>query len=183
MKRKIIIGLVTGAVIFGGALAVGAVRNDNSNGNLKDQNGGQAMITLEEAKGIALAKRDGFVDSIELEDKTGKPYYEVEIKNGNEYEFKIDAVTGEVLSSTEKQDDDWGDDDWKGKNTANQNIIPAEEAIAIAESEVNGKMKEIELEDEDRGLEYKIELSTDKGEAEVDLDAATGKILDVEYDD
>jgi uncharacterized membrane protein YkoI len=183
MKRKIIIGLVTGAVVFGGALAVGAVKNDDSSVNLKDQNAGQAMMTFEEAKEIALDKQDGFVESIELEGKSGKPYYEVEIKNGSEYEFKIDAVTGEVLSSTEKQDDDWGSDDWKGKNADNQNIIPAEEAIAIAEKEVNGKMKEIELEDEDRGLEYKIELRTDKGEAEVELDAATGKVLDVEYDD
>ena len=32
-------------------------------------------------------------------------------------------------------------------------------------------------------LKYEVELQTDRGEAEVDIEARTGKVLEVEYDD
>jgi uncharacterized membrane protein YkoI len=205
MNRKIISGLVAVAVIFGGALAVGAGVNDDSIGKPQEQ--GVKMvaveiekITAEKAKEIALGKQDGFVDSIELKERAGRSYYEVEIKNGNEYEFKIDAGSGEILSSSEKQDDDWvrddkggekghdkGDDNGKNDRakitTPNKTALTSEEATAIAAKKVNGTVREIQLEEEHGRQIYKIEFTTNNGEAEVDIDAASGKVLKVEFDD
>jgi uncharacterized membrane protein YkoI len=52
-----------------------------------------------------------------------------------------------------------------------------------AEKAVNGKMTEIKKDKDDGFTKYEVELKTARGEAEVDIDAATGKVLDVEYDD
>ena len=44
-------------------------------------------------------------------------------------------------------------------------------------------MVEIEKDHDDGLLKYEVELRTDRGEAEVDIDASTGKVLKVEFDD
>lgn len=76
------------------------------------QSGSQedAFIGEEKAKNIALAKVPGAADGNIYEFKTdyddGRMEYEGEIKyNGMEYEFEIDAFTGEILSwEAEPQD-------------------------------------------------------------------------------
>ena len=62
-------------------------------------------------------------------------------------------------------------------------LITREEAIKIAEAEVDGKAYSFEKDEDDGRIEYEIELKTDRGEAEVEMDAASGKILEVDYDD
>ena len=95
-----------------------------------------------------------------------------------DYDLHIDAYTGEIYS-VDRDDDD--DDD---KNFANyENIISQADAIAIAEKAVNGKVVEIELDEDDGLLKYETELRTDRGEAEVEIDASTGDVLEVELDD
>ena len=47
----------------------------------------------------------------------------------------------------------------------------------------NGKMHEIEKDEDDGRIKYEIELKTDRGEAEVEIDTVTGKILEVEFAD
>ena len=44
-------------------------------------------------------------------------------------------------------------------------------------------MVEIELDEDDGLLKYEVELRTDRGEAEVEIDALTGNVLEVELDD
>ena len=66
---------------------------------------------------------------------------------------------------------------------AKEKIISREEAIAIAEKEVNGKVYSFELDRDDGRLEYEIELLTDKYEVEIEMDARNGKILEKDYDD
>ena len=65
----------------------------------------------------------------------------------------------------------------------NKNIISQADAIAIAEKAANGKVVEIELDEDDGLLKYDVELRTDRGEAEVEIDASTGNVLEVELDD
>lgn len=178
MKRKFMIGAVSAAVILGGAVAAGAAKNDLPMAEL--QNSSQKLITYGEAIKIALTKADGQVDSVELEKEAGKSYFEVEIESKDkEVEVIIDAQTGEVLSVKEDADDD---DFKKEAFAAQKNYMPVQKAIEIAEKEVNGKVIEINLDDDDNRMIYEIELKTSKGEAELELDAVTGKVLDVEYD-
>ena len=64
-----------------------------------------------------------------------------------------------------------------------KNTISQADATAIAEKAVNGKVVEIEKDEDDDLIKYEVELKTDRGEAEVEIDASTGKLLDVEWDD
>src|SRR5690606_31020132 len=63
------------------------------------------IISKDEAKNIALKKAGGKVEEIELEKENNKLIYEIEVENGQyEYEFRIDAVTGKILSMERDQD-------------------------------------------------------------------------------
>jgi len=82
--------------------------------------------------------------------------------------------------------DDNNDDDHANLSNGNQNqnsIISQTGATAIAEKAVNGRMVEIEKDEDDGLIKYELELKTDRGEAEVEIDASTGKVLEVEWDD
>lgn len=59
----------------------------------------EAKISIDEAKAIALKNSsNGTLKSIELKNKKGLPYYEIEISEGLlEKEFKIDAINGNIL--------------------------------------------------------------------------------------
>ena len=64
-----------------------------------------------------------------------------------------------------------------------KNIISQADAIATAEKAVNGKVVEIEKDEDDGLIKYEVELKTDRGEADVEIEASTGKVLEVKLDD
>jgi len=66
---------------------------------------------------------------------------------------------------------------------ANKPKLTAEQAKKIAADRVKGTVVKAKLDRDDGFLLYEIELRTDRGEAEVDVDARTGKILSIDYDD
>ena len=76
-------------------------------------------ISLDRAKKIALEKAPSGTALVEIsldnddDDWDDRAHYEGEMRNGNiEYEFKIDAYTGEILKwETDRNDDDRYDDD------------------------------------------------------------------------
>lgn len=58
----------------------------------------KAVISIEEAKQIALAEFPGKIEDIELDTEDGRLIYEVEIEQGNkEADIEIDAYTGEII--------------------------------------------------------------------------------------
>jgi len=180
MKKKLMIGVLSAGLILGGALAVGATNKDKQDSTAQKVSDMKEMITIEEAKQIALGKADGVVEGIELDQHKGNHYYEVEIENERkDFDIYIDAYTGEVLSVEE---DDDNDDD-RDQVVSDQSLITHQKAIEIAEKAVNGKVTEINLDEDDNQYHYELELKTNKGEAEVELDAVTGKVLELEIDD
>ena len=61
--------------------------------------------------------------------------------------------------------------------------LTKDESIAIALKEIDGKVKETELEDEDGIIVYGVEVVDAKGQShDVKIDAKTGKVLKVEVD-
>jgi len=87
--------------------------NNSSNGSSNNSSTQQAqksstpqlVISLDQAKEIALSKAAGTVVKAELDDDD--LVYEIEIRNGKmEYDFEIDAKSGAVLSYEEDLDDD-----------------------------------------------------------------------------
>jgi uncharacterized membrane protein YkoI len=194
MKRKILIGTLASALVLGGAFAVGATNNDGSNSVEGTNQSENEMITVEEVEKAALKEVAGKVEGIELERKRDQMMYEVEVEKDHiDYDVYIDAHTGELYSVN--QDDDFDDDDSVASKSeddstvngnptqTNQVTISQAEAINIAEKATNGKMHEIEKDEDDGFFKYEVELKTDRGEAEVEIDAVTGKILEVEFAD
>ncbi|MCS0789667.1 PepSY domain-containing protein [Cytobacillus firmus] len=182
MNKKFAVISLAGALLLGGAVAAGAADTNGKGSNGSKKEAVQDMITVEEAKKIALSEAEGRVESIELERANGKQYYEIDIENGKEdFDIKVHALDGEVISINKRIDDD--DDDQSEKEVNRENVISEQKAIEIAEKEVNGTMKEIEIDEDDGQILYEVELQTNKGEADVDIDAETGKVLKVELDD
>jgi uncharacterized membrane protein YkoI len=111
---------------------------------------------------------------------------EAEVKteaDGSKDSKKDDTSTGNQNDDSEAQDD-------QGNSGGLLNIevpILKEAAIEIALNEinVNGTIKEIELDDDDGRLYYDIELYTDTHEIEMEIDAYTGEVLSIstEYED
>lgn len=183
MNKKFAVISLAGAVLLGGAVAAGAADTNGKGSTGSKKEAAQDMITVEEAKKIALSEAEGRVESIELERANGKQYYEIDIENGKEdVDIKVHALDGEVISINKERNDD-DDDDQSEKEVNRENVISEQKAIEIAEKEVNGTMKEIEIDEDDGQILYEVELQTNKGEADVDIDAETGKVLKVELDD
>ena len=184
MKKKVLIGTLGALLVFGGAFAVGATNNDNVS-TISTTNNKQTILSTDEVKKIALQEVAGIVEEIELERKSDKVVYEVDIeKDDVDYDLYIDAYSGEIYTIDR---DDQNDDDNNihssngGQN--NKNMISQADATAIAEKAVNGKVVEIEKDEDNGFIKYEIELKTDRGEADVKIDASTGKVLKVEWDD
>jgi len=136
-----------------------------------------SIISLEDAKKIALARVNGEIIKIELDDDDDMEY-EIEIrKDGIKYELEIDAYTG-VITEFEKDDDD---DDYRSDKPSG-NIISLEDAKKIALARVNGEIIKIELDDDD-DMEYEIEIRKDGIKYELEIDAYTGVITEFEKDD
>lgn len=73
----------------------------------------EAKISMEKAKEIALtAAKTGRVTKVELDRDYGMLVYEVEVKDAHiEKEYKINALTGEIVRNKVEMDDDQYDDD------------------------------------------------------------------------
>ena len=146
-------------------------------------NNTKTFLGIDEVKKVALQEVNGVVEDIELEKEANKAVYEVDIeKNDIDYDLYIDPYSGEIYS-VDRYDHNDDDDNLSNSNQNNKNIISQADATAIAEKAVNGKVVEIEKDEDDGLIKYDVELKTDRGEAEVEIDASTGKVLDVEWDD
>ncbi|WP_307196671.1 PepSY domain-containing protein [Neobacillus niacini] len=143
---------MSSVLVLGGAIAVGASKNDS--------------------------RPD---DSIHLDDKSSVINLDTqslpEIKEGQEIELETEH--GQTFYKIESDDD-------SSKSTASQSntsAISVEEAAKIAVNEVNGNITKVEQEMEHGRLEYKFEMQSDQGEVDVRVDAETGKVTRVKFDD
>ena len=106
---------------------------------------------------------------------------------------RLDAYTGKVLEVVREDDFDDDDDDRdngtdhvSNSSAASQVKLTVEQASNIALKQVTGgKVTKVELDRDNGRYVYEIELRTAQGEADVDIDAGTGKVLsfDQDFDD
>lgn len=83
-------------------------------------------------------------------------------------------------SSSEKQSNKQS----QPKQTKKKNaVIDKNRAIQIALAEFPGKVEDVELDDDDGRLIYEIEIENGDQEAEIEIDAITGKIIMIDIDD
>src|SRR3954462_6187240 len=160
MKRKVLIGTLGAALVFGGAFAVGATNNDDVNAvdNNKATNE-KTFLSTDEVKKIALQEVNGVVEQIELEKESGKALYEVDIeKDDVDYDLHIDAYSGEIYTIDRDDDDRFDNLNPSNSGQYNNNIISQADATAIADRAVNGKVVEIEKDADDGFIKYEVEL-------------------------
>lgn len=163
---------------------------------LKEVNGEVESIELEQKLDKLLYKVKIAKDNVEydvyIEASTGK--VSSVNQDDNNDDDKFDDHSADDKYDDNNDDDIVGDDDGsniKQKdssavnaiNTQINETISQDQAIKIAEEAVNGKMTEIKKDQDDGILQYEVELGTDRGKAEVDVDVTTGKVLKVEFDD
>ena len=142
---------------------------------------GGNTISEDEASSIALAEVDGAKKKhlrIHKDTDDGRNIYEGSILyDGVEYDFEIDAQSGQIIDwSSEMEDDNW-------TNTPNSNgsIITEQEAKNIALGEVNGATDQnirIHLETDDGRQIYEGEILYNETEYEFEIDAQSGQIID-----
>ncbi len=125
----------------------------------------------------ALAKYPGQVISLEAEIEKGKPIYEFDIKgkDGKEWEVECDAKTGKLTESEEEID-------MKDPRFSSKAKVSLEEAKKIALAAKPGEIIEVETSIEpDGSISYEFDIKgTDGKEWEVEVDAVTGKIVEIE---
>ena len=151
---------------------------------------GKAKLTMEQAVAAALKQvPGGKAVEAELELEGDEVEFEVEVVSGGKHmEVSLDAISGKVKSVKEEgkegeQDEDEDEnEDEQAETDAAQAKITLSQAIAAALKQVPGGKAfeaEAEREDDDK-LVFEIELLSGDKVMEVEIDAMTGKVLEVE---
>lgn len=137
----------------------------------KKQNKQLNLIGEEKATKIAMDNcKNGKLRKVDLDRRRGRLIYEIDILEGKiEREFKIDALTGEILKRDHEKDH---------LKINQEPKISFEEAMKIANKKAkNPEFKSIELKEKRGKLIYEIEIQDGNREKEFKIDAQTGKIL------
>ena len=140
------------------------------------------QITRERAMEIALAdagvSADGasFVRS-HLDRERGRKVYDIEFYIDNmEYDYEIDAATGEIIS-VDRDAEYWGE--------TSDATISEEEAVRIALEDARvdeTQSMRVRLDRDDWRLEYEVEFTTADREYEYTIDASSGRILETDVE-
>lgn len=141
-----------------------------------------AKISLRQAINIASKHAKGTLVSAEFDDddsKTNGGVYEIEFNSAtHNYEIKVDALTGSVVSQDVERLDSGDISDFK---TQQQVKIPIMSAITRAEKAFGGRVMEIEFKNDrdykDHPNYYEIELLKGNQITELNMNANSGKVF------
>ena len=183
MKKKILSIALLSIMVLGVSVAANAKSKNKYNRNIALN----SYIGVNRAMNIALKKVPGANSShmkkIHLDRENGRMVYEGEIYyNGQEYEFDIDAVTGDIVKW--KVEGVSNNSPYANSNANNSQNITIEKAKSIALAQVRGANQshfgKIELDHDHGRAVYEIEIFYNNSKYEFDIDASTGKIIGTE---
>ena len=183
MKKKILSIALLGIMVLGVSVAVNAKSRNKYNRNITSN----SYIGVNRAMNIALKKVPGasnsHVKKIHLDRENGRMVYEGEIYyNVQEYEFDIDAVTGDIVKW--KVDGVSNNSGYVNNNVNNSQTITMEKAKTIALAQVPGANQshfgKIDLDYDHGRAVYEIEIFYNNSKYEFDIDASTGEIIGTE---
>ena len=155
-----------------------------------------ALLSAEKARDIAL-KHAGVASSdvrswdCDLDDEHGRKVYEVEFQAGNtEYDYEIDAVSGEILQSNAELHDAQPKETHPNTDTVSSGRLSESEVRSIVLKHANVSSAEVtnwdcELDTDDGVTIFEIEFKAGGYEYDYEVNAMTGSILqyDRELDD
>lgn len=137
-----------------------------------------ALLPESEIRSIVQGQTAGMIESVQLNnDQTNQPVYQVEVIDNNQKQvFLVNAINGEILTKKEQTE-------VKNNNQPKTTQISQPDAKRIAKNYLNGKIDNVELESDSNGIYYIVEIETANDEAEIQIDAISGKVLSVTWDD
>lgn len=154
----------------------------------------KTKISADRAKEIALnhagvLKEDATFLKAERDSENGKAVYEVEFysKDKKEYDYEIDANTGDILSyDTDAESVSPAQSGGEQSTAANVTEITEDKAKEIALAKVSGataeNIREFKKELDDGREEYDGKILYNNTEYEFEIDARTGEIIKWEVD-
>jgi len=205
MNNKVFLTIIGSLLLVGGVLGILTFNSDSASAYLTKDEARQKIQTQFPGEIVELElDKERNKEIYEVEIKGTDRFYELEIdaetgevlkieeklfnKQKNESNEVKNDETPEVNVS---QDDDNkvqkpvtnNDDSKSEKNkstTNNSSIITIDKAKSIANDLFNGKIEEIELDDDDDGLRYyEIEMESSTEEAEIKINAYTGELISI----
>ena len=185
-------GLMGKTVDWDGATQTVTLTTPNGGGDLVTDadsfSGGTGLITLEEAKAVALKHAKLTADQVtfvkqKLEREDGRQVYDIEFYTSDykEYDYEIDAATGLILEV------DYDADSFTPPDPSVTGTISQDKAREIALAQVPGatakNMTKLTLDRDDGRLIYEIEIKYNGMEYDFEINAADGAILEMEMDE
>ena len=164
------------------ALAVGAV-STTANADTDEVRAAQAAkLTVKQAIDTARKSASGTLVSAEFDDDDDNAQggvYEIEFNTDTtNYEVKVDAITGQVISTETERLDSGDIADYKTQQQAKIDIM---NAMSIAEKETSGQIMEIEFKNDrdyaDHTSYYEVEVLKGSQIMELNVDADTGAVF------
>lgn len=157
----------------------------------------EELLSPEAAQAAALAHAGLTVGEVtyvrtHLDHDDGRKEYEIEFYCGDrEYDYDIDALTGDIRSFDSEAEHCVRQAEHKPESSAqNTELLAEAEAKAIALehagiAEANARFHKVHLDTDDGRREYDIEFRVGNVEYEYEIDAQSGRILDhdKDYDD
>ncbi|MFO1442715.1 PepSY domain-containing protein [Bacillus sp. Bva_UNVM-123] len=130
-------------------------------------------LTEEEIKKAVQLEVPGKLTLFKKINEKGSSFYKVIVTNNQQKTIlKVDASSGEILFRKNEID----------KESIAK--ITEKEAGQIALNQVQGSINDIDLEDENNHVFYLVEIDTpDDKEATIQIDAITGEVLSISFDD
>lgn len=138
----------------------------------RDEDAGKAGVSVSEASQAILKATPGTITELELDGDDNRLVWEADVagKDGSWHKVGIDASTGKVVKNGVDRDES---DDQGATRGAKLDAVAA---AAKAASATNGSVTSIDLERD--GAKWEIDTVGKNGaEHEVNIDAATGKVL------
>ncbi|MBD8070519.1 PepSY domain-containing protein [Bacillus sp. PS06] len=136
-----------------------------------EKNESTSLLTEEEATRLAIEQVNGNVDSVQETTKDSRSIYSVTITSSDgTFQVEIDRATGETLDIHETS------------TSLPTTKISEKEAIAIALAEVNGEVDDVELEEDNGTYYYEVEIEYNDKDVVITIDAYTGKILSITWE-
>ncbi len=150
--------------------------------------GGETKISADQAKEIALNNAGLTEDEVtfvrtEKDSDDGRVVYEVEFysKDNKEYDYEIDAETGDIISFDEDAENSLPSSSDVSQNTSQGEEITEERAKEIALEKVPGataeNIREFKKDFDDGREEYDGKIVYNNTEYEFEIDAKTGEFI------
>ncbi|HIY00327.1 MAG TPA: PepSY domain-containing protein [Candidatus Blautia faecipullorum] len=188
-KMRILVGTMAAAAVL--TLGQGSIAAAEEKGRVSEylqKLQEEAEYTKEEA--LAITLEDAGIDEkdvkrsrVELDYDHGELTYDVEFyTESEEYDYEIDAKSGKILSADREIEKDFrsGDSGAEAEYTEEDALRIAREDAQLKEKDID--KSRVELEHDDGFLIYNVEFYVGNEEYDYEIDASTGRIMDVDYE-